>query len=269
MRSFLPTFISTFTGWLGHRILYALTYLVDLIVFCGNALSIWRKHRNIWNRATYSSLIAQFIFSGIDALLIVTVLGLAIGIGITTHLIHLISTLGNINDVARMLSEVIVMELGPVITAIILIGRSGSAVSIDLGSMMVNRQIEGLELLGVDVDDVFVVPRLVAIALSQLILALWFSSIILISGILSSAFFYDISPAVFLRELLVTFTLGDTLNFIFKNLIFGLIIGGGACFHGLQVGTATTEIAQQTQRSIINSIALVFVLDGLLMAALR
>ena len=269
MRHFLLTPITTFTGWLGRRTLYAFTYLVDLIVFCGNALSIGRKHRNIWNRATYSSLIAQLIFSGIDALLIVTVLGLAIGIGITTHLINLIFTLGNINDVARMLSEVIVMELGPVITAIILIGRSGSAVSIDLGNMKVNRQIEALELMGVDVDDVFVFPRLVAIAVSQLILALWFSSVILLSGILSGAFFYGIAPSLFLRELFVTFTLGDTFNFVLKNLLFGLIIGGGACFHGLKVRTATTEVTQQTQRSIMNSIALVFVFDGLLMAAFR
>jgi len=269
VRQILPTSVLTFSGWFGRRTLYAFTYLVDLVVFCVNALSIGRKHRNIWNRATYSSLIAQLIFSGVDALLIVTVLGLAIGVGVTTHLIHLIFTLGNINDVARMLSEVIVMELGPVITAIILIGRSGSAVSIDLGSMKVNRQIEGLELLGVDVDDVFVVPRLIAIAISQFVLALWFSLVILISGILSSAFFYGVAPEVFLRELFITFTLGDTLNFVLKNLIFGLVIGGGACFHGLKVGTATTEIAQQTQRSIMNSIALVFLLDGLLLVALR
>ena len=265
----MPSSIVNFAGWLGHRTLYAFTYLVDLIIFCGNALAIARKHRNVWNRATYSTLIAQLIFSGVDALLIVSLLGLAIGIGITTHLIHLIFTLGNINDVAQMLSEVIVMELGPVITAVILIGRSGSAVSVDLGSMKINRQIEGLEFLGVDVDDVFVFPRLAAIAVSQLVLALWFSSVILISGILSATVFYGITPAVFIRELLLTFTLGDTLNFVLKNLIFGLIIGAGACFHGLKVQASTTEIAQQTQRSIVNSIALVFVLDGLLMAALR
>jgi phospholipid/cholesterol/gamma-HCH transport system permease protein len=265
----MPTSLLVFAGWIGRRTLYAFTYLVDLIVFCVNALSIGQKHRNVWNRATYSSAIAQMIFTGIDALPIVTVLGLAIGVGITTHLIHLIFTLGNINDVARMLSEVIVMELGPVVTAIILIGRSGSAVTVDLGSMKVNRQIEGLEVLGVNVDDVFVVPRLIAIATSQLILALWFSTIILFSGILSSTLFYGVAPMVFLNELIITFTLGDTLNFILKNLVFGLIIGGGACFHGLKVGAASTEVAQQTQRSIINSIALVFVLDGLLMVALR
>jgi phospholipid/cholesterol/gamma-HCH transport system permease protein len=256
-------------GWIGRRTLYAFAYLVDLFLFCGNALSFGRKHRNIWNRATYSSIIAQIIFSGVDALPIVTVLGMAIGVGITTHLIHLIFTLGNINDVARMMSEVIVMELGPIVTAIILIGRSGSAVTVDLGTMKVNRQIEGLEVLGVDVDDVFVVPRLVAIAVSQLILALWFTSIILLSGVLSSTFFYGTSATLFLQELFATFTLGDTFNFVVKNLVFGLLIGGGACFHGLKVGSASTEVAQQTQRSIVNSLALVFVLDGLLMAAFR
>ena len=77
--------ITTFIGWLGHRTLYAFTYLVDLLVFCGNALAIGRRYRNIRNRATYTVLISQLIFSGVDALLIVTVLGLAIGVGITAH----------------------------------------------------------------------------------------------------------------------------------------------------------------------------------------
>lgn len=265
----VPTPVVIFTGWIGRRTLYAFSQLVDLAVFFGNTLMIGRRHRNVWNWATYSSVLAQIIFSGIDALPVLTILGLAIGIGITAQLIHLIFTLGNINAIAHMLFFVIVMELGPLITAIVLIGRSGSAITVDLGSMKVNRQIEGLEVLGVDVDDVFVIPRLFAITLSQVILALWLSSVILISGTVFSALLYKTAITVFLHEFSVTFTLTDIFSFILKNVVFGLIIGTVACFHGLKVRSAPTEVAQQTQRSIINGIVLVFVIDGLVMAALH
>jgi phospholipid/cholesterol/gamma-HCH transport system permease protein len=81
-----------------------------------------------------------------------------------------------------------VSELGPVITGVILVGRSCSAIAVDLGNTKVRGEIEPLEYLGIDVDDYFVVPRIVCMIISQVTLALYFSIIMILCGVFFSAY---------------------------------------------------------------------------------
>lgn len=250
-------------GIVGRQVLRIPHYLLDLTTFILQALRDWRHESNLFNRATYISLVGQMIFSGVDALPAITVLALASGLSITHQLITTVQVFGTTADVVNLLTQIVALEFGSLLTAIILIGRSGSAIAVDLANMKLNKEIEGLELLGINVNHFFVTPRLLGTTIAQLVLAVYFSIISVISGVAVTAMLGGSSYLKYLTEIPLAFDPYDLLLFLVKNLIFGLLIGAAACFHGLRVEFSTTEIPQQTQRAIVNSLSLVFILDGL------
>jgi phospholipid/cholesterol/gamma-HCH transport system permease protein len=255
--------LSLFSGIVGRQALRLPRYLFALTLFTLRALREWREQSSLRNRATYSSLVSQIIFSGIDALPPIILLALASGVSLTSMLLKNVQIFGSTADIVNILSEVVALELGCLLTAIILVGRSGSAITIDLGNMKLNREIEGLELLGINVNHLFVTPRLLGAAISQLVLAIFFSSLSVVSAIAFNATLYSSSYWNYLGEIPLAFNPADLLLFVVKNLLFGLIIGVTACYHGLQVRHSVTEVPQQSQRAIVNSLSIIFLLDGL------
>lgn len=255
-------------GALGRRVSQALLYVVDLTVFILRAMRSWGGRRGLFNRASYHAIVAQMIFTGIDALPAVSLLGLAVGAGITAQLIMLIQVVGSEANVIDVLTKVVALELAPLLTAIIVIGRTGSAIAVDLGNMKLHREVEGLTLLGIDVQDFFISPRLVGVGLSQLLLAVYFAMIAVVSGVFFSALLASFGHLKYLLEIPLAFDPVALIGFIAKNVMFGLIIGAGACYHGLRVGVSPTEVPQETQRAIVNSLVLIFLLDGLMAVAL-
>lgn len=251
-------------GMAGRQALRLPRYILDLTLFTLQALREWREHSSLRNRATYTSFVSQMIFTGIDALPPIILLSLASGVSITSMLLKNVQVFGSTADIVTILSEVVALELGCLLTAITLIGRSGSAITIDLGNMKLNREIEGLELLGINVNHLFITPRLLGTAVSQLVLAIFFSSLSVVSAIVFNATIYSTSYWKYLGEIPLAFDPFDLLLFVVKNLLFGLIIGVTACYHGLQVQHSVTEVPQQTQRAIVNSLSIIFMLDGLL-----
>ncbi|RLA23871.1 MAG: ABC transporter permease, partial [Gammaproteobacteria bacterium] len=129
------------------------------------ALAVWRPHRNVFNKAVYSNLLGQLIFTGIDAIAMISFLAVLVGIGVTSQLIYIMQAVTGAGDLTEILARLIVSELGPLITGVILVGRSCSAIAVDLGNTKVRGEIEPLEFLGIDVDDYFVVPRIICMVI--------------------------------------------------------------------------------------------------------
>jgi phospholipid/cholesterol/gamma-HCH transport system permease protein len=256
--------LSLISGMAGRQALRLPRYILELTLFTLQALREWREHSSLRNRATYSSFVSQMIFTGIDALPPLILLAVASGVSITSMLLKNVQVFGSTADIVSILSDVVALELGCLLTAVILVGRSGSAIAIDLGNMKLNREIEGLELLGINVNHLFITPRLLGTAVSQLVLAIFFSSLSVVSAIAFNATLYSSSYWKYLGEIPLAFDPADLLLFVVKNLLFGLIIGVTACYHGLRVQRSSTEIPQQSQRAIVNSLSIIFILDGLL-----
>lgn len=254
---------SRFSGMVGRHTINGLLYVVDVTVFIVEAMRGWRQRGGLFNRAGRQSVVTQIIFSGIDALPTITILSIAVGVSVTAQLIYLLQPFATENEITHVLTRVIALELGSLLTAFIVIGRSGSAIAVDLGNMTLNREVEGLELLGVDVNNYFVSPRLLGVAFSQLALAIYFSSLAMVVGITITALMENTTNFKYLFTLVQAFEPLGLMIFLIKNLLFGLIIGAAACFHGLRVGVSVTEVPQETQRAIVNSLILIFLLDGL------
>ncbi|MDE2234317.1 MAG: ABC transporter permease [Gammaproteobacteria bacterium] len=256
--------ISSLLGWTGRRSLRIGAYLLDLTSFIISALRERGDQRRYFNRANLDTLMTQIIFTGVDALPVVTLLALAVGISITSQILDLGQALGSEHDVELMLVKIIGTELSPLLTSIVIIGRSGSAITVDMGLMQVRGEIEGLMLLGININHFFVSPRILGAAISQLALAIYFAAIAMFGGVLLAGLIFSTQYSHEVMRLIAVVQPSQFLIFVLKNLLFGMIIAGTACFHGLRVHTSPTELPQQTQRAIVTSLVLVFLVDGLL-----
>ena len=239
-------------------------YLLDLTAFILHALRDWFRRGHLFNRATRQSLMSQIIFTGVDALPVITLLALAVGFSITSQLLMLAQALGSEHDAAGMLTGIVGVELSSLLTAIVLIGRSGSAIVVDTGYMQLHGEVEALELLGINVREFFVTPRIIGAAISQVTLAVYFAGIALFGGVFLNGVLFHLQTTHQLKHLAEALHPSQIAVFVLKNLLFGIIIAGTACFHGLEVRNSPTELPQQTQRSIVTSLVLVFLVDGLL-----
>lgn len=251
-----------FFSWIGQRCIESFLYIIDFTYFLSHSLAVWQPQRHILNRAVYANLLGQLIFTGVDAIAMVSFLAVLVGIGVTSQLIYIMQAITDFSDITEILTRLIISELGPVITGVILIGRSCSAIAVDLGNTKMRGEIEPLEYMGIDVDDFFVIPRIISMVLSQMILALYFSIIMIFTGVIFSAFIYHFPAQESLMQLLNMVTIQVIMVFMIKNLIFGLVIGALACFHGLLVENSPTEVPQQMQKAVVRSLVFLFLADG-------
>ena len=254
----------TLIGWTGRRTLSVGAYVLNLTSFILRAFREWAQSGRVFNRATLQTLYGQIIFTGVDALPLVSFLGLAVGLSITSQMLKLATALGSENDVAALLTNIVGVELSSMLTAIVLIGRSGSAIAVDLGSMKLRGEVEGLELLGINVNEFFITPRIIGAAVAQFVLAVYFAIIALFGGVLITSLVSTGGGAHQLKRLAEAIGPEQVALFALKNILFGIIIAGTACYHGMKVQTSSTELPQQTQRAIVTSLVLVFAADGLL-----
>lgn len=192
----------------------------------------------------------------------ISFLAVLVGVGVTSQLIYIMQAITGASDLSEILARLVISELGPVITGVILIGRSCTAIAVDLGNTKVRGEIQPLEYLGIDVDDYFVVPRIICMVISQITLALYFSIIMVLCGVFFSGFIYDFSAQESLTHLLNMMTVNAIIIFIIKNLVFGLVIGAMACFHGMLVENSPTQVPQQMQKAVVRSLVFLFLADG-------
>jgi len=248
------------SGRSGAFVLRRLYYLINLATFTSLALRDWFKAMRLFNRYSYRSLVSQIIFTGIDALPTIIFLALVTGFVFTFRMIALFDSIA---DTVTILNYVIVLELGPMISAIVLISRTGSAITVELGNMKLHKEIEALELMGIDVNNFLVAPRILGATISQLSVAVFFTMVTLGVGILLSGLLLSPTYFKYFSDLISGLEPFMLIIFIIKNLLFGLFIGSIACYHGLKVDVSATEVPQQTQRSIVNSLLMLFIVDGL------
>jgi len=251
-----------FVDWIGRYCLESLYYVIDLTCFLLRAFSVWQPHRNVYNRAVYSVFLDQLVLNGINAIAIISFLAIVVGISIASQLVFIITSVTGAKDLVEILARLVLSELGPLITGLVLVGRSCSGIVVDLGHTKVTGEIEPLEYMGINVNDYFVLPRILSLLISQVILALYFSAIMLMFGMLFSVLIYDLSARDSLNELLNLVTVYSLFGFMLKNILFGLVVGTLACFHGLAVDNSPNQVSEQMHKAVVRCIVFLFLLDG-------
>ncbi|MDH5446513.1 MAG: ABC transporter permease [Gammaproteobacteria bacterium] len=252
-------------GWPGSFVIRRLDYLVNVTTFVCFVLRDWFARAGLIYRYSYRPLITQIIFTGVDALPTVVFLGFITGFILTFRMIELFDSVG---DAVTMLQYMIGLEIGPMMAAIILISRTASAITVDIGNMKLHKEIQSLELMGVDINETLIAPRILGVTISQVVVAVYFTFVTLASGILLSGLLISPDHYSYFLKLADSAEPMMLLLFVVKNMLFGLTIGTVSCYHGLSVGTSATEVPQQTQRAIVSILIMLFIIDSVIVMVL-
>jgi phospholipid/cholesterol/gamma-HCH transport system permease protein len=233
----------------------------DLIVFVGEVFvslvyAFRNPHRVRWKDAF---LVAET--TGVNALPIVALVSFLVGLIMGFQAVIPMRQFGAEIFVADLVGLAILKELGPLMTAIVLTGRSGSAFAAELGTMKVNEEIDALNTMGLDPVRFLVVSRVIA-ALAMTPLLTIFSDLIGVMGgslVLRSLGYPFIT---YWNEVLSAVSYMDFLSGLVKSLVFGIMIAGIGCLRGLQTKIGATAVGESATRAVVSGIVLIVVIDG-------
>lgn len=239
-----------------------LFYFFDFIDFAMHILEqiFFRyKDRKIIKPIIYK----QILFTGVDALNLVGIIALVLG-GI---IVVIMESLGQTIFIDRgllgsLFSQLMLRELAPLITAIILIGRSATAIATEIGNMRVNNEIEALETMGVDPFHFLVIPRIVGMTVSLVFLVLYFFFIGLVGGFLVSHMTLGVRTP-FDEYLAIVFQKMEFIDIgiaILKSIFFGFFIAAIACYKGMNIPKSINFVPVTASQTVVSSMSTVFFL---------
>jgi phospholipid/cholesterol/gamma-HCH transport system permease protein len=210
-----------------------------------------------------TSLVYQLYRVGWQAIPIVVLITFLIGAIIAQQGIFHFRKFGADSYVVDMVGILVLRELGVLIVAIMVAGRSGSAYTAELGSMKMREEIDALSTMGLDPVEVLILPRVIALICALPILAFIGSMASLYGGGLVAWFYGGMGPAIFIARLHEAVSVSHFEVGIIKAPFMALVIGIVACSEGLRVKGSAESLGKQTTTSVVKSIFLVIVLDGL------
>jgi len=210
-----------------------------------------------------TSLIYQLYRVGFQAIPIMVLITFLIGAIIAQQGFFHFRKFGADSYVVDMVGILVLRELGVLIVAIMVAGRSGSAYTAELGSMKMREEIDALSTMGLDPIEVLILPRIIALVFALPILAFIGSMAALYGGGLVAQFYGGMGPAVYIARLHDAVSVTSFQVGIIKAPFMALAIGIVACSEGLRVKGSAESLGKQTTTSVVKSIFLVIVLDGL------
>jgi phospholipid/cholesterol/gamma-HCH transport system permease protein len=210
-----------------------------------------------------TSLVYQLYRVGLQAIPIMVLITFLIGAIIAQQGFFHFRKFGADSYVVDMVGILVLRELGVLIVAIMVAGRSGSAYTAELGSMKMREEIDALSTMGLDPVEVLILPRIVALIIALPILSFIGSMAALYGGGLVAQFYGDMGPAIYIARLHEAVSVTSFKVGIIKAPFMALAIGIVACSEGLRVKGSAESLGKQTTTSVVKSIFLVIVLDGL------
>jgi len=199
---------------------------------------------------------------GVNALPIVALIGFLMGLIMAFQAAIPLGQFGAQIFVANLIGLAILRELGPLMTAIVLAGRSGSAFAAELGTMKVREELDALKTMGLDPVPFLVAPRVIAAVLMTPLLTIFADLVGLIGGavvLLSLGF-----PLItFWNQVQLAVGHGDLLGGLAKSFVFGILVAGIGCLRGLQTQTGAAAVGESTTRAVVSGIILIVIADGL------
>ncbi|MEZ5791704.1 MAG: MlaE family lipid ABC transporter permease subunit [Nitratireductor sp.] len=236
---------------------------LSYFVLLGAVLSaLWRS---IINPARYrvTSTVYQFDRVGWKALPIVLLVTFIIGVIIAQQGFFHFRRFGADLYIVDMIGFLIMREMGLLLTAIVVAGRSGSSFTAELGSMKMREEIDALKTMGFDPVEVLILPRVLVLVVALPVLTFLGSMAALAGAGLIAVTYAGMAPTLFLDRLHEAITLDHFLVGMIKAPFMGLIIGLISCVEGLRVLGSTTSLGTHTTQSVVKSIFMIIVLDGL------
>lgn len=234
------------------------------------SLLIWRSLSGLARAPRYfSEMIRQMDLIGVGSLPIVLLTGFFTGGVLVLQTFPTLQYYSIQNEAGRSVATSLIRELGPVLSALMVSGRIGSAISAELGSMVVSQQIDAMRALGTDPNRKLVAPRLIALIFMLPLLTVAADIFGLIGGGVVAKVLYNQDVNVFINSVRNGISTADLVGGLIKPLFFGLIIGSVACHKGLSTTGGTVGVGKSTTDAVVISSIWVIIFDFFLSKALQ
>jgi len=219
-------------------------------------------------RGPWREISAQVFRTGAQALGITALVGFLIGIVLSYLSASQLQTFGADRFIVRLLGVAITRELGPLLAAILVAGRSGSAITAQIGVMRVTQELDAMRVMGMSLSQRLILPRVIALAVAMPLLVLWTDVMALMGGMLAAQVQLGISPAWFIQSLPDAISLSNYTIGLAKGIAFGVTIALVACHFGLLIQPNTDSLGKGTTTSVVTAITAVILVNALFAIAL-
>jgi len=243
------------TIWLYHEIILLMLFIGDL--FASLAESIIHPRFVRWDAVLFYMKKA-----GVDGLPIVGLISILIGLIMAFMASLQLRLVGANIYVASLVTIAIVRELGPIMTAILVAGRSGSAFAAEIGTMMVNDEVDALTVMGFDPIKFLVVPKVLAAVVVVPILTLYADILGVLGGLVVGIIGMDLTFYAYMQQTMNSFDVFDIVSSLFKSICFAVLIAGISCHRGFHAKGGAESVGASATSAVVASIFLIVVTDS-------
>ncbi len=248
---------------LGANVMLGVEHLRDMTRLVGQLLLDILKLVRAPHKGPWRDVSGHLYRIGATALPITAMVGFLIGV-VMAYLMSLqLRQFGADTFIVNILGVSLIRELGPVLAAILIAGRSGSAITAQIGVMRVTEELDAMRVMGIPRGFRLVMPRAMALALVMPLLTVWTTMAALFGGMLAADLVMGVTPAYFFSALPRAVDIANLTLALSKSVVFGLLIALIGCHYGLRVKPNTESLGAGTTASVVTSITMVILVDAL------
>ena len=234
-----------------------------LIILIGDLSTKFFEALGNWRRFQFPSIVSNIYSAGIQALPIVALLSFLIGVVLAYQMGLQLATYGANIFIAYLSGMAIFREFAPLITAIIVAGRTSSAFTAQIGSMKINEEVDALLTMGLSPTELLVLPKVIGLLIVFPLLIFWADVFSILGAMIMSNTMLGVGMDDFLIRLKDTVGLSQMMLGLYKAPAFALLIALVGCYQGFKVEASADSIGSQTTKSVVQALFLIIIVDAL------
>ena len=249
--------------YIGRKVLLSWKGMVSFSEFVSSIIRSFQSFKYLRFRSIYRIAVNQTRFTGVDALPFVIIIALMIGGTVIIQAMTNFPKFGIEGFIGNLLVIIVARELGPLVTSLIVISRSGSAITTEIATQKQNREILSMELMGIDTRLYIVFPRIMASIAAIFSLIVIFDIVAFIGGYFISRLTVYIPVDTFAQTLIDAFSFEDLVATVLKSILYGIIIPLICCYYGFQP-RSKFEIPIYVSKAVIRTLLIMFTLNAVI-----
>jgi len=247
---------------LGFMMMEFVTHLISFMRLVGQVVIDAGRFVRAPMRGPWKEISANIFHAGFQALGITALVGFLIGVVLSYLSAQQLRAFGGDIYLVNLLGMSVIRELGPLLAAILVAGRSGSSITAQLGVMRVTEELDAMLVMGISHGFRLVLPKVLALAVSMPLLVIWTDTMALIGGMVSARVELNLSPEYFITKLPDAVPLANYMIGLGKGTVFGMLIALVSCHFGLRIKPNTESLGRGTTTSVVTAITVVILADA-------
>ncbi len=247
----------------GRKVIGVLEHSITILTVLGQVLLDIAYLMRSPSRIPWREISSNVYRTGTQALGITALVGFLVGVVLSYLSAQQLKLFGADAFIVNILGISVIRELGPVLAAILIAGRSGSAITAQLGVMRVTQELDAMAVMGIPQTLRLILPKMLALAISMPLIVLWTNSVALMGGMVSAQAELGIGYIYFLSSLPDSVPIANLWLGLGKGVVFGFMIALVACHFGLRIEPNTESLGIGTTNSVVTSITVVIIVDAI------